>query len=87
MEIDTSIFEKYNINMEELTPKIIDTIVEVYGEEKRSLIEDRLKRIYINSYVTYEHIQSDYYGKLKKVNDMLGIKFLREIGIEVSRRN
>ncbi len=87
MEIDKSIFEKYSISMEELTPKIIDTIVEVYGEKNRSLIEDRLNRIYINSYATYEHIQSDYYAKLTRVNNMIGIKFLREIGIEVSRRN
>lgn len=87
MEIDKSIFERYSISMEDLIPKILDTIVEVYGEKNRSIIEDRLKRIYVNSYATYDHIQSEYYRNISKKRNMLGIKFLREMGIEVSRRS
>lgn len=85
MEIDKSIFKRYDFNMEEIIPKIQETIIEVYGEKNRSKIEDRLKTIYVNAYVTYDSISSDYYSKCSKINKQLGIKFLREMGIEVTK--
>ena len=84
MEIDKRIFDKYNIKMEEIAPKIIDAVVSVYGEENRDLIEDRLKRIYINSYATYDQMKTNWYQKKNRKERLLGIKFLREIGMEIS---
>ena len=50
--IESEVFKRYQLPIEELRPKIIDTIVEVYGKRHRAQIEDRLNNLYINSYVT-----------------------------------
>mgnify|MGYP003399909477 CR=1 FL=1 len=59
MPIDKSCLERYNIKIEDLKPKIFESIVAIYGEKYRELINDRLNRIYINHNVTYEDIVRD----------------------------
>ena len=46
--IESEVFKRYQLPIEELRPKIIDTIVEVYGKRHRAQIEDRLNNLYIN---------------------------------------
>ena len=83
--IESEVFKRYQLPIEELRPKIIDTIVEVYGERHRAQIEDRLNNLYINSYVTAEDVQNDYNTKNSHFVSILSVKFLRKIGMEVSK--
>ena len=83
--IESEVFKRYQLPIEELRPKIIDTIVEVYGKRHRAQIEDRLNNLYINSYVTAEDVQNDYNTKNSHFVAMLSVKFLRKIGMEVSK--
>lgn len=83
--IESEVFKRYQLPIEELQPKIIDTIVEVYGERHREQIEDRLNNLYVNTYVTAEDVQNDYNTKNSHFVSMLSVKFLRNIGIEVSK--
>ena len=83
--IESEVFKRYQLPIEELRPKIIDTIVEVYGKRHRAQIEDRLNNIYINSYVTAEDVQNDYNTKNSHFVSILSVKFLRKIGMEVSK--
>lgn len=81
--VDKSIFNKYEINMEDLIPKIEDTIVEIYGEKHREVIKNRLRSIVINPYITFEDLRSEIgQSKSKKTNE-LAVEFLKEIGIEI----
>ena len=83
--IESEVFKRYQLPIEELRPKIIDTIVEVYGERHRAQIEDRLNNLYINSYVTANDVQSDYNTKNSHFVAMLSVKFLRNIGMDISK--
>lgn len=83
--IECEVFKRYQLPIEELRPKIIDTIVEVYGKRHRAQIEDRLNNLYINSYVTAEDVQNDYNTKNSHFVSILSVKFLRKIGMEVSK--
>ena len=85
MSINKAIFDKYSIDINHLIPEIIDTIVEVYGEKHRSTIEERLRSIKVFSYVRYKDVDYEYLSELNHIREMLGIKFLRELGIEVSQ--
>lgn len=82
--IESEVFKRYELPIEDLRPQIIDTIVEVYGEKHRAQIEDRLNNLYINTYVTAEDIKNDYNSKRSNFISMLSVKFLRSIGVEVS---
>lgn len=83
--IESEVFKRYQFPIEELRPKIIDTIVEVYGERHRAQIEDRLNNLYINSYVTANDVQNDYNTKKSHFVSMLSVKFLRNIGMDISK--
>lgn len=83
--IESEVFKRYQLPIEELRPKIIDTIVEVYGERHRAQIEDRLNNLYINTYVTAEDVKNDYNTKSSHFVSILSVKFLRKIGMEVSK--
>lgn len=83
--IESEVFKRYQLPIEELRPKIIDTIVEVYGKRHRAQIEERLNNLYINSYVTAEDVQNDYNTKNSHFVSILSVKFLRKIGMEVSK--
>ena len=83
--IESEVFKRYQFQIEELRPKIIDTIVEVYGERHRAQIEDRLNNLYINSYVTANDVQNDYNTKKSHFVSMLSVKFLRNIGMDISK--
>jgi len=50
--IESEVFKRYQLPIEELRPKIIGTIVEVYGKRHRAQIEDRLNNLY-NKYICY----------------------------------
>ena len=83
--IESEVFKRYQLAIEQLRPKIIDTIVEVYVKSHRAQIEDRLNNLYINSYVTAEDVQNDYNTKNSHFVSILSVKFLRKIGMEVSK--
>lgn len=82
--IESKVFERYKLTIEELKPKILDTIIEVYGEKHREQIEDRLNNMYINGYVTAEDIEHDYNKKENTFLSMLSVKFLRQLGEKIS---
>lgn len=81
--IESKVFERYKLTIEELKPKILDTIIEVYGEKHREQIEDRLNNMYINGYVTAEDIEHDYNKKENTFLSMLSVKFLRQLGEKI----
>ena len=83
--IESKVFDRYKMSIEDLKPQILDTIVEVYGERHRHQIEDRLSNLYINTYVTAEDVKHDYSMKNNHFLNMLSVKFLKKIGIEVSK--
>lgn len=82
--IESEVFKRYQLPIEELRPEIIDTIVEVYGERHRAQIEDRLNNLYVNAYVTAEDVKNDYNEKKRHVESILSVDFLQNIGIEIS---
>lgn len=82
--MNNNIFKQFEININDLKPKILDSIVKVYGEKNKSIIEQRLDTIYINSYITYEDISNYYNSLLNHKKNLLSIAFLNDIGIEVS---
>lgn len=84
MPIDKSCLERYNIKIEDLKPKIFESIVAIYGEKYRELINDRLNRIYINHNVTYEDVKENFRYQSNYMDTMLYIKFLNGIGMEIS---
>ena len=57
----------------------------MYGEKHRTQIEKALDSLYINSYITYEDVKSDYLHKFNQFVDMLGLDFLKEYGIPISK--
>ena len=83
--IESEVFKRYQLPIEELRPKIIDTIVEVYGERHRAQIEDRLNNLYINTYVTAEDVKNDYNTKSSHFVSMLSVKFLRKRNFSFAR--
>lgn len=85
MNLDKSVLQRYNVKIEELIPKILDSIVAVYGEKNRKIIEERLNKIYINTYITYEDIKTQYNMQSSHLDDMLSVKFLKKMGIEISK--
>lgn len=84
MVINDDILKQFNVTIGELSPKIIDSIVSIYGEKHRSLIQDRLNRIYINTYITYEDINNYYNSSLKHTEALLSISFLKDLRVNVS---
>lgn len=83
--IESKVLDRYQINIDDIKPVLIDTMVEVYGEKYRNQIVNRLDNLYINSYVTASDIRNDYYSQKSNALDMLSIKFLKKIGVEVSK--
>lgn len=81
--INSDVLKQFNVTMEELTPKIIDSIVAVYGEKNRTIIQDRLKTIYINTYITYEDVNNYYNFIIRHKEDLLSLKFLEDMGIDL----
>lgn len=81
--INSDVLKQFNVTMEELTPKIIDSIVGVYGEKNRTIIQDRLKTIYINTYITYEDVNNYYNFIIRHKEDLLSLKFLEDMGIDL----
>lgn len=68
-------------------PEIVEIYTELFGERYRSIIE---KRVYNTKYVYYRTFQGviGYHAFLRHCKSKeLGIRFLKEIGIEVDMRN
>ena len=63
-----SIYRKYNIDFEKMKPFLLDAFVAVYGEKNRQLLSERIDKIYVNGYYTYEELRLyiDTQTKLKK---------------------
>ena len=73
-----------NIDLKKINLQIIDTIVEVIGEEFRNIIEERVSNIYDITYNNIEGIQA-YYNFLENCKKKeLALKFLQNIGIDIS---
>jgi len=73
------------IDIQESIPDIVDAYAEVYGEEYRDVIKKRINSI---KYVMYSNVDgvSAYYRFLIECKKReLGLKFLEQIGIDVSK--
>lgn len=73
-----------NINIKDYIPDVIEVYTEIFGEEYRKLIEERINSGEIITYFTEGSVR-EYRHFLEncKVQE-LSIKFLKEIGIDVS---
>ena len=74
-----------NINLEEYFGEIIDVYTQIFGNEYREIIEEKIKNA---DYVTYSTANdvSKYIIFLEDCKAReLSIKFLKEIGIDVSK--
>ncbi len=83
MDVDKSLLEQYDIDINEWIPKITDSIVEIYKEKHRELIKERLQTMVINTYVTYEDVKNEYNQQKSQVQNQLAIKFLKAFGVEI----
>ena len=75
-----------DIKIKKLIPYAIDAYVHVFGEEYRSIIEERLNKL---SWVYYSNIDGveNYASFLKKCKRKeLATEFLEQIGIDVSKQ-
>ena len=79
-----SIYRKYNIDFEKMKPFLLDAFVAVYGEKNRQLLSERIDKIYVNGYYTYEELRLyiDTQTKLKKGE--LTARLLEENGFKLS---
>ncbi|MCL2859398.1 MAG: hypothetical protein FWF46_02270 [Oscillospiraceae bacterium] len=74
-----------NIDVQDNIQDIINAFTEVYGKKYRDVIETRMSKIY---YIMYNDVDgiSGYINSLKNCKQKeLGIKFLQQIGIDVSK--
>lgn len=75
-----------DINIQNYIPDIVDAYTKVYGTENKNVIEQRVSKIY---YLMYNNISgmSSYVYFLKECKKKeLAIKFLKQIGIDVSKQ-
>ena len=81
--IEGEVLKRYELSLDDILPQIMETIIEVYGERHRKQIEDNFKRAYLNSYITYDRIKSDYNKKLNLCRTKISLDFLKKIGEKI----
>lgn len=81
--IEGEVLKRYELSLDDILPQIMETIIEVYGERHRKQIENNFKRAYLNSYITYDRIKSDYNRKADICCTKLSLDFLKKIGEKI----
>lgn len=81
--IEGEVLKRYELSLDDILPQIMETIIEVYGERHRKQIENNFKRAYLNSYITYDRIKSDYNKKLNLCRTKISLDFLKKIGEKI----
>ena len=76
--IEGEVLKRYELSLDDILPQIMETIIEVYGERHRKQIENNFKRAYLNSYITYDRIKSDYNKKLNLCRTKISLDFLKK---------
>ena len=74
-----------NIDIKSHVPDIIDAYTEVFGEEYRYIIQEKLKNIYYITYNNARGLDGYAYFLEKSKRCELNIKFLKQIGVDVSK--
>ena len=74
-----------DIDFKSVMPHVIDALTHVYGEEYRSIITNRVNNTVIVYYKDFSHISSYiYHLKCCKKRELF-IRFLDEVGYDVSK--
>lgn len=81
--IEGEVLKRYELSLDDILPQIMETIIEVYGERHREKIEKNFKSSYLNSYITYDRIKSDYNKKESICCTKLSLDFLKKIGEKI----
>ena len=76
--------EKLKINIEEYLEEIIDIYIKIFGNQYRNIIEERVRSTEFIEYNTEQSVRSYIFFLENCKAQELSIKFLREIGIDVS---
>lgn len=76
-----------NLDFEKHLSSIIDVLVEVYGEENRSIIEKKAKQIIYIPYAKLEGVRNYYNSLLSAKSKELTLKFLQTIGLDIGDVN
>jgi len=78
-----NVFSKYQLNFnEDVKSAIIEATVAVYGEECRSMIEERMDRILVIQYITPDDLQKRLTHEISQKNSELALKFLASYGFD-----
>lgn len=82
------VLEKYKFNFDDnMKAAIVDSVVEVYGEFCRKMVEDRINRIELIQYITPEDLKDEIISINKAKREELTLKFLNSCGYDVSSTN
>lgn len=76
--------DSFKINIEKYLEDIINVYVKIFGEQYRKIIEERIKSTEFIEYNTEQSVRSYIFFLENCKAQELSIKFLREIGIDVS---
>ncbi len=76
--------ERLKINIEEYLEEIIDIYIKIFGNQYRNIIEERVRSTEFIEYNTEQSVRSYIFFLENCKAQELSIKFLREIGIDVS---
>lgn len=76
--------DSLKINIEKYLEDIINVYVKIFGEQYRSIIEERIRGTEFIEYKTEESVRNYIFFLENCKAQELSIKFLKEIGIDVS---
>ena len=76
--------DSFKINIEKYLENIINVYVKIFGEQYRKIIEERVRSTEFIEYNTEQSVRSYIFFLENCKAQELSIKFLREIGIDVS---
>ena len=76
--------DSLKINIEEYLEDIINVYVKIFGEQYKSIIEERIRGTEFIEYKTEESVRNYIFFLENCKAQELSIKFLKEIGIDVS---
>lgn len=79
--------EAFNIDIKYNQQDIIDALIDVLGREYTSMIINRFSNIYLVPYIDYNGAYSYHRFLMSCKSKMMSIKFLKIIGIDVSKYN
>ena len=76
--------DSFKINIEKYLEEIIDIYIKIFGNQYRNIIEERVRSTEFIEYNTEQSVRSYIFFLENCKAQELSIKFLREIGIDVS---